>query len=336
MKETVRQPKNAWLVAVAIGGIAVAYFYLLGKSDFPEPGLNIEYNIEAFEDLDKIETNYVEKEPIALDLVEPRAMAVVAGKLYVAGNNTVAIYGENGERTAEYAFEGVPTSIGADPDGTIFVGLKNKICVLDANGVKQTEWTEFTPRSYITAIATSGPDVFVADAGKRVVMRLDRNGKVQTEIGKKDLDRDVPGLEAPSPYLDLALNADGDLWVVNPGKLGLEQYRSDGSIVTSWYRPTVLELDGFPGCCNPTHIAFTSKGDLITSEKGLVRLKKFEVTSGEFNGLVVGSALFPKEQSVRDIAVDSRDRILVLDAKQKSVRIFALKETVDGSTTQPA
>jgi hypothetical protein len=264
-------------------------------------------------------------------------MAVTPGKLYVAGNDAVAVYGDDGHETARFSIQGTPTSMAADTDGTVFVGLTNKLCVIDSKGAVQAEWNDFSARSFITAIAVAGPDVYVADAGKRVVYRFDRNGKLQTRIGEKDTARDVPGLEVPSPYLDLAVNADGELWVVNPGELGLEQYRSDGTIVTSWYRPTVLKLDGFPGCCNPTQIAFTSKGDLITCEKGLARVKEFEVTSGEFGGLVAGSALFPQEQSLRDLAVDSKDRILVLDSKRNVVRVFARKEAGNGpATSQPA
>ena len=108
---------------------------------------------------------------------------------------------------------------------------------------------------------------------------------------------------------------------MNPGKLGLERYQSNGDIVTSWYRPS-LELDGFSGCCNPTQIAFNSKGRLVTCEKGLVRVKIYEVTAGTFEELVVGSQAFKVPQYVSDMVVDSRDRVLVLDSVQKSVRIF--------------
>ncbi|MBI5093729.1 MAG: NHL repeat-containing protein [Candidatus Hydrogenedentes bacterium] len=327
MNESVRQLKRPWLAGAALVIVAAAYFFLLGSSRYPEPGPNIEYNIQAFEDLDKIETQFEEKGSISLNVENPRALAVGQGKIYVAGKDSVVVFGENDQETARFSVEGTPNCVAAASDGTVYAGMPRRVVVLDDHGALQSEWSnDFVSRSYLTSIAVNGSDVYVADAGKRVVYRFDRKGALQTRIGEKDASRDVPGIEAPSPYLDLAVNNDGELWVVNPGKLGLEQYRSDGSIVTSWYRPS-LKLDGFPGCCNPTHIAFNSKGELITCEKGLVRVKKYEVTSGDFEGLVAGSKLFPQEQSLRDIAVDSRDRILALDAQRNAVRVFTRKES---------
>ncbi len=336
MKEPVRQIKHAWIAGIAIPAIGLAYFYLLGSSNFPEPGVNIEYDIQDFEDLDKIETSYIEGAPIVPKAENPRALAVAHDKLYVAAKDAVLVFDANDSEIARYAIAGTPSCLAVAPDGVLYVGIRNKVFVLDANGAAQAAWDSFTERSFITSIAVSGQDVYVADAGKRVVCRFDRSGALQARIGEKDPARDVPGLEVPSPYLDLAVNADGDLWVVNPGKLGFEQYRSDGSLVTSWYRPS-LKLDGFPGCCNPTHIAFDTKGELYTCEKGLVRVKSFEVTSGEFGGLVAGSKLFPQEQSLRDLVVDSKNRILVLDGQRSAIRVFALKENAHGTAaSQPA
>ena len=90
------------------------------------------------------------------------------------------------------------------------------------------------------------------------------------------------------------------------------------------------------GCCNPTHVAFTQDGRLITAEKGLVRIKVYDVTDGEYQELVAGSSLFPREQSLRDIAVDARDRVLVIDPRTDAIRIFQLEETSDETASQPA
>lgn len=333
MKESVRTPQSPVLAGIALVIIAGAYFFLLGTSSFEEPGENLEYNMAEFEELDNIPTTYDEAAPIPVTIEDPRALAVAPGKIYIAGKDAISVCDESGKETGKITIPGTASALVAAPDGTIFAALQKSVAVIGPDGAVQAQWKDFSDRSFLTAVAVQGDDVYVADAGKRVVTRHNRAGEVLARIGEKDTARDVPGLEVPSPYLDLAINPDGDLWVVNPGKLGLERYMPDGSIVTSWYKPTVLQLDGFPGCCNPTHIAFDSKGELFTCEKGLVRVKQYEVTAGMFDGLVAASESFPLEHSARDLAVDSQDRVLVLDAKRNEVRVFTRKEAHDGPSS---
>jgi hypothetical protein len=325
MKEQVHNPRYPWLVGVAVAGIGAAYFLLLGSSDHPEPGANLLYDVKVYEELDHIETRYQEEAPITLDVQNARALAVHEGRIYAAGQNAVAVLDVRGEEQARFAVEGTPSCLALSPDGRIVLGMTRHVEVLDPQGNPLAEWESLGGQRFITSIAAQEDSVYVADAGRRVVLRYDWQGKLLAQIGQKDLARDIPGLEVPSPYLDLALTPEGDLWVTNPGKLGLERYRENGDIVTSWYHPT-LELHGFSGCCNPTQIAFTPQGDLITGEKGIVRLKRYDVTSGEFVELIAGSRDFPRQQTIRDLAVDHEGRILVLDAKTNSLRVFAEKE----------
>lgn len=332
MKESVRETKHPWMVGIAVAAIAGAYFFFLGTSKYREPGPNLQYDITQYADVDNVETRWIEVDEIALDLDSPHGLAVQGDRLYVAGTNAIAVLDADDEEVARYSFEGEPNCLAIAVDGTMFVAMPNEVQVLHADGSLGDRWTDFSERSYLTSIAVTEKDVFIADAGKHVVYRYNWDGERKVVIGKRNDEMDVPGIEVPSPYLDLALNDEGHLWVVNPGKLGLERYRRTGDFVTSWYHPT-LELHGFSGCCNPTQITFDNSGNLVTSEKGLVRVKVYEVTAGDFQELVAGHKVFPKEQSVRDIAVDAQDRILVLDPRTDTIRVFAMKEDVDGAAT---
>lgn len=326
MKEAVQKPNHPWLVGLCVVAIGAAYFALQGSSEFPEPGPNLKYDVASYADLDNIETRYEETGQLAHGLEDLQAMTRGPdGKIYVAGAGAVAVFDDNDAEVTRFAIDGTAKCLAVSPDGTLFVGFRNHVEVLDEVGTVEATWAELGPRAYVTSIALLNDDVYVADAGNRVVLRYSRDGEILGRIGEIDPDEDIPGIEVPSPYLDLAVNPDGDLWVVNPGRLGLERYRPDGSLVTSWYKPT-LKLEGFSGCCNPTHIAFSDDGRLFTAEKGLVRIKAYDVTSGEFEELVAGSKLFPREQSLKDLVVDAKDRILVIDPRKNAIRIFELKK----------
>ena len=83
--------------------------------------------------------------------------------------------------------------------------------------------------------------------------------------------------------------------------------------------------DGFSVCFNPSHIAMLPDGSFVTSEKGIVRVKKHN-PAGEFVCLVACPDQFAEGTEGLDLAVDSAQRILVLDPKAPAVRIFIMKD----------
>ncbi len=85
-----------------------------------------------------------------------------------------------------------------------------------------------------------------------------------------------------------------------------------------------MKLEGFCGCCNPSHLARMADGRFVTSEKGLPRVKLY-AEDGTFVGLVAGTDAFAKETVGLDLAVDGDGRILVLDPVAKAVRVFVPK-----------
>ncbi len=85
-----------------------------------------------------------------------------------------------------------------------------------------------------------------------------------------------------------------------------------------------MELDGFSGCCNPTNICILDDGDFVTSEKGIVRIK-IHSPNGKFKTVVATPDDFEKGTTGLDMAVDSKERIIILDPVREQVRIFEKK-----------
>jgi len=330
VKESVRTSKHPWLVGIVMVAIGGAYFALLGQSGFQEPAASVKYDVQSYRDVDKVETTYDETGEIDPGMASPHALSVgVDGKIYVGGENEIVVFGSGDRELNRFAIEGRPECMAVAENGFILVGYSDHVEVLNAQGSVESVWDSPGTRPSLTSIAVYEGDVYVGDGGNKVVWHYDMEGRLLGEIGKKNEAEDIPGIQAPSAHVDLAINDEGDLWIVNPGMGGLERYRSDGSIVTSWYRQN-LTLEGFSGCCNPTHVAFRGDGKLITAEKGLVRVKVWDVTHGDYEDLVAGTKVFPREQSLWDIVVDTRDRILALDPRSDTIRIFEEKESSDG------
>jgi hypothetical protein len=100
----------------------------------------------------------------------------------------------------------------------------------------------------------------------------------------------------------------------------LEAFDKKGNMKSSWGKQSE-EIDGFCGCCNPTHIALLSDGSFVTSEKAIPRVKIYSQT-GEFQCIVAGPDQFDEGTKGLDLAVDSKNRVYVLDVVRKLIRVF--------------
>jgi hypothetical protein len=223
--------------------------------------------------------------------------------------------------------------------GRIYVGCGRHVSVFSDMGEPVNQWPDLGEKSVITAIAVTPRHVFVADAGQRIVLSFDPDGRELGRIGVADPDRKMPGFILPSPYFDLAAGSDEILWVVNPGMRRVESYSFSGELQSMWGRAGAGIADFF-GCCNPAHLTVMPDGRFITSEKGIPRIKVYSET-GEFQCVVAGpselgvsaSALVDargdQAERVFDVAVAQDGAILVLDTRQRTVRVFSPKGQVE-------
>jgi len=321
-------------LAVVVGIISVVKLDVVGNKG---SGLSKEftYDIAKLAHIDPNLILYEESgKPIGTGFTAAKAVAVdTKGSIYVAGDGSVRKFAPSGALLDEINLGETPGCLAVAADAMIFVGLRDHAEVYDAQGRLLASWRSLGSDAILTSIAVSQDDVFVADAGNRLVVRYDRAGNVVTRIGKKDLERNVPGFVIPSAYFDLAVSGDGLLRVVNPGNLRIDAYTFDGDFEFSWGQHSV-EVEGFCGCCNPVNIAVLPGGGFVTCEKGLVRVKIYS-SDGEFRGVVASPAQLVRDGDVRvcdlpeecqaggfDVAVDSTGRVYVLDTIKNVVRVF--------------
>ena len=255
-------------------------------------------------------------------------------RIYVAAGNYVSVLDASGATLNEIALSSAARCVAVGDDGLIYIGLRDRIEVFSSKGQRQAGWDSVAPRSWFTGMAIGENELFVADAGARMILRYDRSGKLTKRIGEKDSAKNIPGFIIPSPYLDVKLASDGLLRVTNPGRHQVEAYTRDGDFEFAWGKTTTA-IEGFCGCCNPIGIALLPDGRCVTCEKGLPRVKVYS-PQGQFESVVAGSELFTNEgralddESVPalDAAVDSRGRVLILDVGRNEIRVMERKVTV--------
>jgi len=322
-------------LAVVVAIAAVARLDVFGRRG-SRLGKGFRYDIEELTKVDPklilyeerggvIETGFTASHAVAVD---------TKGSIYVAGDRAIRRFSDQGVILGQIDLAGEPGCLAVLADGTTYVGLKDHVEIYDAQGQRKASWESLGPDAHLTSIAISDANVFVADAGNRVVVRCDISGNLVAQIGKKDSSRNVPGFVIPSPYFDLVVSQDGLLRVVNPGRRRIEAYTFDGDI-EFWWGTGSVNIEGFCGCCNPVNIAVLPDGGYVTCEKGLTRVKTYD-SEGQFVGVVAAPHQLVRDGDLRvcnlpeecqaggfDVAVDSAGRIFVLDTIKNVIRIFS-------------
>jgi len=342
MEEPTGKTVTGFLIGAVVAAAVVVAIVVVIRMDPNRregPPLPAEY-IYDLSELRKVAPELILYKPFwqfKTDFRQARAIAVGAdGEIHLAGDDSIRIlppeavgaaFDAGRARTVKVA--GEPRCLAVDKDKTLYVGLGDHVAVYDGQGSLKAQWEKPGEKALLTSIALGGEDVFVADAAGRVVLRYDKAGKLIRRIGRKDPARNIVGFIVPSPHFDLAMAPDGLLRVANPGQLRIEAYTPGGDLELWWGRPSP-KIEGFAGCCNPVSFAIDAQGRFVTCEKGLRRVKLYDV-EGKFLGVVAGPEAFAKNPppggkvGELDVAVDAVGRVLVLDPYTGEVKVFAPK-----------
>jgi len=312
---------NIGVIAIALIGIGYFgfnAFYGNSEGEKPNP---FEYNIEYFKHYDPALNHYTEIKQIPLTYQSIKGIAIgPEDNIYVSADQSYLIVDQKGKIINTVNCSQPALCLSVDKNKDVYLGMTNFIQIYDKEGVQKTRWPSPEEKSLFTSLNVTSEYVYVADAGNFIVWQYDKQGKLTRSIGAKDENKDIPGFIIPSPFFDLAVDPDGFLWVTNPGRMSLENYTPEGDLRTSW-GVSGMKMNEFCGCCNPSHLSLLDDGSFVTSEKGIARVKVSN-RLGVLVSVVAGPDQFTEGTVGLDLAVDSKNRIYVLDPTKKMVRIF--------------
>ncbi len=247
-----------WFIKTTVGAVCVtaiggAAVLSLKKNKVVEKPV---YDLGRLAKIDPSLIRYKQSaKPIGTGFSGSRSIAIDSqGSIYIAGDRAVRVFNQGGNLLREIILDDMPRSLFLTEENSLYIAMRDHVKVFDKQFEQTANWKNLGPRSVLTSIAVSKDHVFVADAGNRLVIHYDTEGKILNYIGKKDNDRNIPGFVVPSPYFDLAVAPDGLLRVANPGRHRIEAYTFDGDFEFAWGKPTA-RIEGFCGCCNPVNFA---------------------------------------------------------------------------------
>lgn len=306
--------------------IFVIYIVIIEqKVDYNKSEKNpYELNLDSLNNIDNTKICYNEINEISVNLNYPSGIAIgIDDKIYVTGDSSLLVIDKSSNLILRKKINKPTRCLAISKDNKIYLAVTNHIEVFSNDCRNLAIWKPQNDSSVITSIALKDNIAYVADGQLNFVYKYNLYGKLLKTIGSSDTTDETSRFIIPSYYFDIALDPEGFLWVVNPGRHILVSF-NDKEEIRSYWGNASASLEGFCGCCNPTHIAILDDGSFITSEKGIVRVKKYN-PSGEFNCAIAGSEKFVKNSKGLDIAVDSKQNIYVLEPEAQLIHVFSKK-----------
>ena len=320
--------KGDKLLTILIAVICVGGILYFGLRAVIDPLLETEnpyaYHMDAYE-AGPIASSWSMVQSVPLDFESPRALAVNnQNRIYVAGADQVVILSKDGQHVSRFSISKPVSCIAVGESNQLYFGVEDHVEIRNEQGELISTWESLGERAFLTSIAVSENHVYLSDAGQLRVWIFNPQGQLLRIIDGKSDDKSQTGFVIPSPYFDVTTGPDESLWVANTGKHRLEHYDVGGHLINFWGDYST-KIDGFCGCCNPSHFAMMADGSFVTSEKGIPRVKWYN-PSGKFKSVVAGPDAFLPGTVGLDLAVGGDDRIYILDPKQKRICIYQKKD----------
>ena len=211
---------------------------------------------------------------LSIDYGSLKAVSVSSsGKIYTGGDSFMSCYSSDLRLLWNLKTNYPVTALSCYGD-SIYASTVELILVISTDGKLKDEWGPFEDKSFITSVASNKSWVAYADAGNKMLVILDKQGRVSRIIGQKD-----GQFVLPSPYFDVALDESDNLYVANTGHRRIETRTIQGRMTSYFGEPGMAE-GAFCGCCNPAHFVIIPDG-FITAEKGINRIKVLD-KKGDF------------------------------------------------------
>ena len=265
------------------------------------------------------------------------ALELVDDKLFIATNSSVMIYDFSGMLFGSFKVNGIvnyeSASTGEDSsvdseesgidgeattgvrdivvsDNLIYLLFPTSIKVYSYEGHEVKAWEACSDNSNYCSMTLASGFVFVTDADNKNICKYTTDGNF------------IKFIHSPRGFVIPNFSFDIDIWndtiyCVNAGRQQIETYTTDGVFIASFGHPGG-QPGAFAGCCNPTHISFTSEGDILTSEKGNPRICLFE-KNGRFKSLLLNSKMLGGGSNAYDVKIYD-DKLYV--ALNKIVSVF--------------
>jgi hypothetical protein len=216
------------------------------------------------------------------------------GKLYAAGNNTITVMDDYGKTLARFDDpNGLTRDMAVDETG-IYLLRPDAVTVYSHHGEPIRQWEACSSLSDYCSMALAGEFLFVTDRDNKNICKYTRQGEFKQFI------------ESPNRFIIPSLTfgiayAGGNIYCANSGRHQVEIYSLEGNYKGK-FGAAGSGQGHFCGCCNPTHLAATPNGEIITSEKGSPRISCYS-PGGNFQSTLINNKMLGTNTAASKVKV---------------------------------
>lgn len=198
-------------------------------------------------------------------------------KLVVAASNNIFIYDRSGGLIQNFPVGSQVRDLTVQ-NGHIYLLYPTRIETYNLEGEWVNDWEACSEESDYCSFAVTPDFVFVTDAINKNICKYTTEGNFVKFIQSPN------GFIIPSYSFGIT-HIDGTIYCSNSGRHQIESYTLDGDYIGTFGKAGGA-TGMFCGCCNPVHLAYTSTGEIITSEKGNPRISCYS-PDGQFRSVLL-------------------------------------------------
>ena len=239
---------------------------------------------------------------------EIQCFEVSENSIYAVLREKISIFDLSGNHQRDFEIEEDAFDIIVE-NATIYLLYDTRIDLYSFEGEKKDEWEACSDNSDYCSFTTTKDYVFVTDVENKHIVQYNKQGQFMRFI------KSPAGFIIPSYSFDI-ISINDTIYCSNSGRHKIESYTIDGKFITS-FGISGAQAGAFAGCCNPVYLEKTSKGNILTSEKGNPRIScydrngKFRTMLFDSNALGGGTAAYKVRVSGENLYIANKKTIAI-------------------------
>jgi len=165
------------VIAVSVAGILYFGYRAIRENAENAQQNPFAYDIKNYEKSGSDLIHYAEVGRISIDL--PRVQGIAIGpddRIYVSGSDSVFVFNKDGTERSSFNSSVTARCLSVDKNNDLYLGAEDHVEVYSADGVKKASWGSLGEQAIVTSITVAETNVFVADAGNKIVWKFDKSG----------------------------------------------------------------------------------------------------------------------------------------------------------------